>query len=455
MTSLNNIGERNITAIMAREIMVFVLDTKKQPQPMIHPAEARKLLRDGKAAVFRKAPFTIILSEEGPVPDRTYRLKIDYGSKHTGLAILDGSRVLWLGQIDHRTNIKDALDKRRGYRRRRRSANLRYRKPRFTHRQRQDGWLPPSLLSRVDNVKTVVRRLQKLAPVGTLSYENVKFDTQLIQDEMISGVRYQQGELAGYEVREYLLEKFKHQCAYCGMSGVPLEVEHIIPKSRGGTNRISNLAIACHTCNQKKGSMTAAEFGHAEVQAQAKAPLRDAALVTATRWAVFRMLQQTGLPVECGSGGRTKYNRIRLGLPKDHCYDACCVGASTPERLHIKTQDLFLIRAVGRGKHQRTNVNASGFPRGYLARQKMFFGFKTGDCVVANVTEGRKAGIYQGTVLCRRTGSFDIRTSSGRIQGIGHKWFRRLQHADGYSYFTERRVAASSPCLKPGASAAQ
>ena len=238
--------------------MVFVIDKKKQPQPMIHPAEARKLLRDGKAAVFRKAPFTIILSKEGPVPDRTYRLKIDYGSKHTGLAILDDGRVLWLGQIDHRTNIKDALDKRRGYRRRRRSANLRYRKPRFTYRSRQDGWLPPSLLSRVDNVKTVVRRLQKLAPVGTLSYENVKFDTQLIQDEMISGVRYQQGELAGYEVREYLLEKFKHQCAYCGMSGVPLEVEHIIPKSRGGTNRISNLAIACHTCNQKKGSMTAA-----------------------------------------------------------------------------------------------------------------------------------------------------------------------------------------------------
>ena len=293
--------------------MVFVIDKKKQPQPMIHPAEARKLLRDGKAAVFRKAPFTIILSKEGPVPDRTYRLKIDYGSKHTGLAILDDSRVLWLGQIDHRTNIKDALDKRRGYRRRRRSANLRYRKPRFTYRSRQDGWLPPSLLSRVDNVKTVVRRLQKLAPVGTLSYENVKFDTQLIQDEMISGVRYQQGELAGYEVREYLLEKFKHQCAYCGMSGVPLEVEHIIPKSRGGTNRISNLAIACHTCNQKKGSMTAAEFGHAEVQAQAKAPLRDAALVTATRWAVFRMLQQTGLPVECGSGGRLRRRSVNTG----------------------------------------------------------------------------------------------------------------------------------------------
>ena len=81
--------------------------------------------------------------------------------------------------------------------------------------------------------------------------------------------------------------------------------------------------------------------------------------------------------------------------------------------------------------------------------------FKTGDYVVANVIEGRKAGIYQGTVSCRRTGSFDIRSSSGRIQGINHKWFRRLQHADGYSYFTERKDAVSSPCLKPGASAAQ
>ena len=196
--------------------MVFVIDTNKQSQPMVHPAEARKLLRDGKAAVFRRVPFTIILKEERPPAEKSYRIKIDYGSKHTGLALLDGNKAVWLGQIEHRTNIKSLLDKRRGYRRRRRSANLRHRKPRFDNRTRPRGWLPPSLESRVGNIETWVRRLCTLAPVGVISYENVKFDTQLVQDDTIDGVQYQQGTLQGYEVREYLLERRGRRCAYCG-----------------------------------------------------------------------------------------------------------------------------------------------------------------------------------------------------------------------------------------------
>src|SRR5215471_17672941 len=98
-----------------------------------------------------------------------------------------------------------------------------------------------------------------------------------MQDAEVSGVAYQQGELAGYEVREYVLEKFDRRCAYCHEEGIPLEVEHIIPKSRGGSDRVSNLTLACRPCNQRKGNQTAAEFGHPEVQAQAKAPLKDAA----------------------------------------------------------------------------------------------------------------------------------------------------------------------------------
>lgn len=418
--------------------MVFVIDTSKKPLDMCHPAKARKLLRDGKAKIYRKEPFTIILTKIVDKPaENKYRLKIDYGSRYTGLAILKDAKVCWLGQLEHRTNIKELLDKRRGYRKRRRNINIRYRKPRFKYRTKPKGWLPPSLMSRVDNIRTFITRLIRMLPLGTISYENVKFDTQKMMNPDIHGIEYQQGTLEGYEIREYLSEKFNHKCCYCGIGqgqGRKFEVEHIIPVSRGGTNRISNLAWSCHVCNQEKGSMTAEEYGHPEVQAQAKKPLKDATVVTATRWKVYDLLKSFNLPVECGTGGLTFYNRTQRNIPKEHYFDACCVGKSTPKVLYFCTNIVHIITAIGRGKHCRTNVDASGFPRGYLARQKIFFGFQTGDNVKAIVTKGKKIGTYFGKVLCRKTGSFDIRTKTGQVQGISHKYFRLIQHSDGYLY---------------------
>jgi len=112
---------------------------------------------------------------------------------------------------------------------------------------------------------------------AAISVENVRFDTQKMENPEISGVEYQQGELHGYEVREYLLEKFNRTCVYCGVRDVPMEVEHIVPKTRGGSNRVSNLTLSCQPCNQKKSDQTVAEFGYPEVEKQAKAPLKDAA----------------------------------------------------------------------------------------------------------------------------------------------------------------------------------
>lgn len=418
--------------------MIFVIDASKKPLDMCHPAKARKLLRDGKAKIYRKEPFTIILTKvvDKPVENK-YRLKIDYGSRHTGLAILKDAKVCWLGQLEHRTNIKELLDKRRGYRKRRRNANLRYRKPRFKYRTKPKGWLPPSLMSRVGNIRTFITRLKRMLPLGAISYENVKFDTQKMMNPDIIGVEYQQGTLFGCEIREYLSEKFNHKCCYCGVSeghGRKFEVEHIIPKSRGGTNSINNLAWSCRECNQNKGKLTAIEYGHPEVQVQAKKPLKDATLVTATRWKVYDLLKSFDLPIECGTGGLTTFNRTQRNIPKEHYFDACCVGKSTPKVLYFCTNMVHIVTAIGRGKHCRTNVDAFGFPRGYLARQKRFFDFQTGDIVKAVVTRGKKIGTYFGKVSCRKTGSFDIRTKVGRMQGINHKYFRLIQRSDGYSY---------------------
>jgi len=127
----------------------------------------------------------------------------------------------------------------------------------------------------------------------------------------------------------------------------PLKIEHINPRSRGGGNRVSNPTIACHKCNQEKGHQTAAEYGHPEVQAKAKLPLKDAPAVNATRWALFHRLEATGLPVETGSGGLTKFNRTKRELPKTHWLDAACVGKSTPLILSVDRVKPLLIAAKG------------------------------------------------------------------------------------------------------------
>jgi len=275
--------------------------------------------------------------------------------------------------------------------------------------------------------------------------ELAKFDTQQIQNPEISRIEYQQGELFGYEVREYLLEKFAHKCAYCGAENVPLQVEHIIPKARGGSNRVSNLTFACQGCNQRKGNQTAEEFGHLEVQVQARKPLKDAAVLNATRWEIYRRLQQKGLSLEISSGGRTKFNRTQRSLPKNHWLDAVCVGESTPEIIKVEAVQPLGIVATGRGSRQMCRVNRFGFPRTSAKQFKRVHGFQTGDMVKADVPAGKKAGVYMGRVSIRTSGSFNLKTENATIQGISHRYCHLLQRADGYSYEQEQGGTALPP----------
>lgn len=243
---------------------VFVLDANKQPLSPTHPARARKLLKQGKAAVFRTYPFTIILRKTVESPgNEPYRIKLDPGAKVTGLALVNErtGTVFWAAELTHRGDIiRQKLASRRVVRRNRRHRKTRYRPARFNNRKRPLGWLAPSLQHRVETTMTWVKRLQKYCPITDISMELVRFDMQKLQNPEISGVEYQQGVLFGYELREYLLTKWRHQCAYCGAKEVPLEIEHIHPKSKGGSDRVSNLAIACHKCNQKKADKPVEQF---------------------------------------------------------------------------------------------------------------------------------------------------------------------------------------------------
>lgn len=424
---------------------VFVLDAKKQPLMSCYPARARELLDDGKAAVFRMHPFTIILKHRVGGQLQPLRLKFDPGAKTTGMALVAtckrGQRCVWAAELTHRSEqIKLALTKRRSLRRSRRHRHTRYRKPRFLNRRRKKGILPPSLQSRVDHIGAWTARLRRLAPITDLSMELARFDTQQLQNPEISGVEYQQGELMGYEVREYLLEKWGRRCAYCQKQDVALQIDHIDPKSKGGSNRVENLTLACERCNQKKGNQSLEEFLKRKpelcrrIRSQAKAPLKDAAAVNSTRFAMLEKLKSTELPVETGSGGLTKYNRSNQGYQKSHWLDAVCVGESGSEVCVGKSMFVLEIKAMGRGVRQMCGTDRYGFPIRHRARKKEYFGFQTGDLVVAKVPCGKKAGVYAGRVMVRATGSFDLSTSRGRIASISHRYCRKLHKADGYLY---------------------
>jgi 5-methylcytosine-specific restriction endonuclease McrA len=423
---------------------VFVLDTNKRPLNPVHPGRARILLSTGKAAVIRRYPFTLILKQEVHNPTlQPLRVKIDPGSKITGMAIVNdaSSEVVWAAELSHRGHaIQEALDSRRATRCSRRARHTRYRKPRFNNRTRLKGWLPPSLRSRVDNIAVWIARLMRYAPISEISLELVKFDTQAMQHPEIGGEEYQQGTLAGYEIREYLLEKWDRQCAYCGRKDIPLEIEHIQPRANGGTNRISNLCLSCESCNIRKGTQSIDQFLHNKpdvlkrILAQTKAPLKDTASVNATRWTIYERLKWSYLPIECGSGGLTKYNRTLRKLPKTHWLDAACVGKSTPDRLSIGRVVPLLIKATGRQSRQMCRMDKYGFPRTSAKEQRTVRGFQTGDIVRAIVPTGKKAGTYTGRLSVRSIGSFNIQTKQELIQGISYRYCVSLHKSDGYSY---------------------
>lgn len=428
-------GRAPVTGRLLEKIVqrVFVLDREQKPLMPCHPARAKELLDKKKAAVFRRYPFTIILKERVGGDKQPLAFKVDPGSKVTGVALIAnfkrGKKVVWGSEIEHRGGtIRDALLSRRALRRGRRNRKTRYRELRFDNRTRPVGWLPPSLESRISNVTTWLARVKRGCPISSISLELVKFDTQRMRDPEISGVEYQQGELLGYEIREYLLEKLGRRCAYCGAEGVPFEVEHVVPKSRGGSNRVDNLTLSCEPCNMEKGNKTAAEFGHPEIQAKAKEPLKDAAAINATRWVLYGRLKDTGLSVECGTGGRTKFNRIKLDLPKRHWIDAACVGASG-ETVCVPMLTSLHITAVGHGRRQRCLPDAFGFPRAHAKRMKTFQGWRNGDVARAMVPRGKYAGVIVGKVAIRHRPSFRI----GKIN-VHPKYLIRLHRADGYAY---------------------
>jgi 5-methylcytosine-specific restriction endonuclease McrA len=439
---------------------VFVLAKDGTPLMPCKASRARILLKKGRARIHKLYPFTIRLVNVETGETQPVVIKLDPGATITGLAIVRQDEedpaeqtVLHLAEVSHRGKaVRKHMAQRAMFRRRRRTANLRYRSPRFNNRTKPDGWLPPSLQSRVDNVMSLIGRYQAFAPINSIAVEAVRFDLQKLENPEISGIEYQQGSLAGYEIREYLLEKWGRKCAYCDAKNVALEIEHVHPKACHGSDRVSNLTLACRACNEAKGSSPVEIFlatnpdKLSNILAQSTKPLAAAAAVNATRAALVLRSQKTGLPVETSSGGRTKFNRRTLGIPKTHALDAACVG-SVASLAGWDIQTLG-IKATGRGSYQRTRLDSFGFARGYLMREKSVKGFRTGDLVRATVPSGKNAGTHTGRVVVRKRAVFNIQRATGTIADVNWKYCRRLIPGDGYAYTLNKRDSDSSATSK-------
>jgi 5-methylcytosine-specific restriction endonuclease McrA len=414
--------------------MVFVLSRDKTPLAPTKEAKARKLLKQGKAVIHKVFPFTIRLKEKRECK-KSFEIKFDVGASVTGVAVVDAVKCFFFAEIIHRgKTIKKAMDSRRAIKRGRRNRKTRYREPRFDNRTRPDGWLPPSVKSRADNVINFAKKYAKLIPIKSVVVERVSFDTSsMTNGKKLNGVEYQNGNLKDTKLRDFIFKKNSYQCAYCGKKGE--EIEHIVPKSKGGTNSVENLTLSCRKCNIEKGTLSLKKFekkiGKDLSYLQPKKTPKDASIIQSARTYTLKELAKD-FEVTTGEGWETYSNRKEVELPKKHYYDALCIGENYNYK--IMTDKVLEIKAQGRGSRQMCRMDRFGFPRTKAKGSKIVKGFQTGDIVKAVVTKGKKIGTYLGKVAVRVSGNFNITSNTETVQGINYKYCTTVQKGDGYAY---------------------
>ena len=422
-----------------RETMVLVIDKHKKPCDTISNAYARVLLFKKQAVIHKRFPFTIRLKNDNAVlKDKSYTVKLDPGSKTTGIAITDDKdSVIMLAELEHIGHlIKKDLNSRRIVRKSRRQRKTRYRPARFLNRTKPKGWLAPSVRSRADNVINFIKKYKKLINIDKVMIENVSFDTaQMSSNSKLYGIKYQQGPLYQNKLRSFIFSRSNGKCVYCGAKAT--EIDHVIPRSSGGTNSIYNLVASCRNCNQMKSNLTLKAFGkkmnknysHLEPK---KLP-KDAAIIQSSRNYMVKEITKLVSNITLHDAWMTKYNREELGLPKEHYYDALSVG-EVPNKFNFLTDKILQISAKGRGSRQMCRMDKYGFPGTKPKGSKLVKGFQTGDMVKAVVPSGLNAGKHLGRVIIKSSGYFEIKSKNSSVQGINHKYCRLIQKGDGYLY---------------------
>ncbi len=408
--------------------MVYVLDIDGKPlMPTERHGKVRRLLKERKAKVVNKTPFTIQLLYNSTRYTQPVTLGVDAGSKHIGLSASTEDKELLAWDVQCRTDIPELISTRREARRTRRNRKTRYRAPRFQNRarskQNQDqsdqtddqsehrGWLAPSVEHKIDTHLNRIAAVQKILPVTKIVVETASFDTQKLKNPEISGIEYQQGEQMGFwNVREYVLFRDNHECQHChGKSKDPiLNVHHIESRKTGG-NSPSNLITLCETCHKEYHAIIKA--GKIKGPKDFKLPeraesYRDAAFMGIMRSALLERLKKANPNIEVVNtyGYLTKNKRIRLGLAKEHYNDAYCIAGNLNARPLDKCLYLKKIR-----RHNR-QIHKFNFSKGHVRKNNQAPHLVGGFCLFDKV-------LYQGQkcfVTGRRaTGYFVLKTICG------------------------------------------
>ena len=346
---------------------VFVHDADGKPLAPCTPRRARMLI-DRKRVVRRYyRPFTIQLksrANDNPVQNDT-EVRTTPGRRTTGIAVVlktpREDRTVYQEEIRHRTDISRRLQERRNHRRRRRSTKW-YRAPRFDNRRRAADRLPPSLESVASNQEHRIARLSERSGAGTAVVQDSKFDTQKVLDPTIKGHEYQQGPLYLTHLRAYIRELWSHRCAYCGKaaweSRTHFELDHVVPRSKGGPTNVGNLVWACRPCNQAKADNDLDAFlaenperSTAVLQrAHRRKPLAAAGGMAWICQTLVKRLKSRELRVRTTTGADTAHARKQLGIPKSHADDAACCGTGRPV---TQLRETSRLRAVGHGRRKQ------------------------------------------------------------------------------------------------------
>lgn len=410
----------------------------------------RRLLKEGKAIVVKRCPFTIRLLYDTTGYTQDITLGVDAGSKVIGLSATTEKEELYAAEVELRSDITELLSTRRELRRSRRNRKTRYRKARFDNRthSKHKGWLAPSIEAKIGAHIKAVADLHKILPITKIVVETASFDTQMLRAKELGkplpeGADYQQGEqLYFWNVREYVLFRDGHICQCCkGKSKDKILNVHHIESRKVGGDAPNNLITLCETCHK------AYHQGKIKLPEGAKRGQKysDAAFMSIMRWTFYERLKQIYPDVRTTFGYITKNIRIKNSLPKEHYVDARCIS----ENPNAKPLDCYFyqkkVRCHNRQLHKLTILK--GGYRKVNQAPKYVKGFQLFDKVSFKGTECFIFGR-------RSSGSFDIRRLDGTKVSAGIS-YKKLKHIEKRkTLLTERRSAVSSPCLKAGASTA-
>lgn len=409
--------------------MVYVISQNGQPlMPTENHAKVRILLKNKKAKVIKRCPFTIQLTYDSTNYTQDITLGVDSGSKHIGLSATTRSKVLFESDVELRNDIVNLLSTRRQNRRTRRNRKTRYRKSRFDNRKRKNGWLVPSIQNKVDSHLTVIRKVHDILPITKVIVEVASFDIQKIKNPMISGTEYQQGEqLDFWNVREYVLFRDGHICQCCkGKSKDKiLNVHHIESRKTGG-NAPNNLITLCETCHTgyHKGTVKLPKTIHRGMS------FKDAAFMGIMRWAFYNKLKEIYPNVNLTYGYITKNTRIKNSLPKEHYTDARCISGNPKAISSGTVYYQKKVRCHNRQIHKNTILKGGIRKRNQAPYNVM--GFRLFDKVK---WKGQTCFIFGR----RSTGRMDLRLLNGtKINAsVGYKNLKIIEMRK--NYLTEQR----------------